>query len=591
MKDLVSRLLYGYLDALLNLQVKKTGEKLLDGALLCPACAHIHGRCFELLQPLVFAYSDSGKEEYLSAAEAIFAWAEHTVSCPDGSYLNDIGSDWKGTTVFACISLAEVLENYRSQLPEAFCLRISQRLEKALDFICVFKALEKNNINYQIGAAYALALGHKLFSEEKYAEKADFFLNFLPARITDSGLLSGEGGRYVGRGKPANLPVDIGYNVEETLLCLALLAELREDDKLKDTCFALLDSHQAFFLPDGGLDNSFGSRNYKWTYWGSRTTDGGDLAYLMYASRKPSFLQTVRQHLEQLEKCSTKGLLCGGPHYLTAGEPACIHHSFTRAKALAGMALYLQNHPLSPEVFRKDIGPAAKWQQEEKEIKYYPEISTYLIRNPYCRATVTAYDWLNSPTGHASGGSLSLLYLHGWGVVFSAGLNQYERREPFNMQIVRSIRHECLTPRIEWENEGEVYSSLYDTSAEMHLLGERIEVFGTLKNKSFEPACCAQKTVSYRFVYIFEEQRVSLYASAAQGHFICPVISPAGEALVQDENLSVRRDGKLLKLRARGSFDLPYGENRIFQLCPGFQALKCVFPLGQAWTGFDISLG
>ena len=33
-------------------------------------------------------------------------------------------------------------------------------------------------------------------------------------------------------------------------------------------------SHLAFLLPDGGLDNSMGSRSCKWTYWGSRTSDG-----------------------------------------------------------------------------------------------------------------------------------------------------------------------------------------------------------------------------------------------------------------------------------------------------------------------------
>ena len=35
-----------------------------------------------------------------------------------------------------------------------------------------------------------------------------------------------------------------------------------------------LRAHLEFMLPDGAWDNSWGTRNYKWTYWGSRTSDG-----------------------------------------------------------------------------------------------------------------------------------------------------------------------------------------------------------------------------------------------------------------------------------------------------------------------------
>lgn len=38
--------------------------------------------------------------------------------------------------------------------------------------------------------------------------------------------------------------------------------------------FEYVKSHLEFVLPDGAIDSSFGSRVNKWTYWGSRTSDG-----------------------------------------------------------------------------------------------------------------------------------------------------------------------------------------------------------------------------------------------------------------------------------------------------------------------------
>ena len=41
-----------------------------------------------------------------------------------------------------------------------------------------------------------------------------------------------------------------------------------------DQTVAALRTHMEFMLPDGAWDNSWGTRNYKWSWWGSRTSDG-----------------------------------------------------------------------------------------------------------------------------------------------------------------------------------------------------------------------------------------------------------------------------------------------------------------------------
>lgn len=95
--------------ALRNLQVRGTGNPRLDGGILCPACGRIHGRCWEAMYPFLHMAKVSGDESWIQAAQELFQWAEHVVSQPDGSYLNDLDSDWKGTTVFNVIQLADCL--------------------------------------------------------------------------------------------------------------------------------------------------------------------------------------------------------------------------------------------------------------------------------------------------------------------------------------------------------------------------------------------------------------------------------------------------------------------------------------------------
>lgn len=91
----VCALLQSWCDALLQYQIKNTGDPQLDGALLCPACQTIHGRCGELVYPLMTLCDRLGRQEYLDAARKLFDWSE-SLFCSDGAMLNDGQSMWKG---------------------------------------------------------------------------------------------------------------------------------------------------------------------------------------------------------------------------------------------------------------------------------------------------------------------------------------------------------------------------------------------------------------------------------------------------------------------------------------------------------------
>lgn len=105
----------------------------------------------------------------------------------------------------------------------------------------------------------------------------------------ENGLLYGEGQPAEHVTKRGCRPVDIGYNAEESIPSLILYAKTVGDSKLTEKLKEILRKLLVFMLPDGAWDNSFGTRNYKWTYWGSRTSDGCQSAYGIWGDEEPVF--------------------------------------------------------------------------------------------------------------------------------------------------------------------------------------------------------------------------------------------------------------------------------------------------------------
>lgn len=89
------------------------------------------------------------------------------------------------------------------------------------------------NINYPITCAYTMALAARLLGGAHFAAKAKQLADFAVAHITPDGLLYGEG-HCMTTVTPKNCrPVDLGYNVEESLPALILYAELTEDETVR----------------------------------------------------------------------------------------------------------------------------------------------------------------------------------------------------------------------------------------------------------------------------------------------------------------------------------------------------------------------
>ena len=569
--EICLKLLKEWCEKLLELQIHGTGQPTLDGGILCPACARVHGRCFDAIYPFLYLADKYQDNRYLEGAKALFDWAENTVLREDGSYVNDTSGPWKGITVFSVIQLIEALEYHGHLLDYNTKNKWENRIRKAADFLCNFKEFEVCNVNYRITNSLAMALCGEFFDDNSYRKRSVELAEMAEKCISETGLLIGEGRPVDGVSKKGCRPVDIGYNMEESLPSFTQYAFYVGDEKKKKLALKALKIHLKFMLEDGGIDNSFGTRNYKWTYWGSRTSDGCLMAYLMASELESDLAFGAYKNLMLLEKCTKDGFLYGGPHMWEKGELPCIHHGFSHAKVLAGIL----DRGLETR-FQDGILPRTKMEKPE----YWKELDTYLIPGDGWTATVTGYDWeyLKLPGGHASGGTISLLRDQKAGLILCAGMSHYTLKEAANMQLPLFEKHECITPRLEVEDGGIYYSSMFDYGCKIYEenLEDRyyLHVKGNLKDEN-------QNTLengTYEFHYEFHPKKLSVCVkTTCSGTFVLPIISKRGEEVKQKgQNLCIEKNKKNIQLEVlRGIMELPYGETeRIYNLVPGVEALK-----------------
>jgi hypothetical protein len=509
------------------------------------------------------------------------------VSRSDGSWINDVNlSSWQGITVFHAISLAEALHHHGTILDAATRKRWTDRLARAAKFLDPFISIETGNINYPVTAAFCFAICGQVLGDHHYLDRAHDLAHTALDYITPAGLLFGEGHPLRELSPKHCHPVDLGYNVEESLPSLAQYALLTNDKVVLDKTVAALRTHMEFMLPDGAWDNSWGTRNYKWSWWGSRTSDGCHPAYVLLADHEPRFREVAQRNLELMAACTHDNLLYGGPDYFSHGDLPCIHHTFTHAKALAAV---LDNSSANPEPAPRLSIP----RDEPYGIKTFTDIGTTLAAIGPWRATVTEYDWEyvehvqsgggNSGGGHASGGSLSLLYHQTLGPILTASMTEYQMIEISNQQAFRDYPHMPLTPRIEF-TAAKTYNSLSDFSATLTSASTpsqiTIEARGRLLTASHQPPPTGD--IHYHLTYRFTDTAAEITASADTQtpatplSFILPVISHSTEPFTQPDPQTIRitkpKGTLIIRTDATHALDsIP--TQRTFNLVPGFECI------------------
>jgi hypothetical protein len=580
-----AELLTTWCDGLLSHQVTAMQDPALHGALLCPACTLIHGRCGDALYPLLHLAHTTGDAKYLRAALAVNDWTERQVSRADGSWVNDVTlSSWKGITVFHTIALAEALHHHRSVLEVSTRKRWTDRLARAVKFLDGFISIETGNINYPITSSYAFALCGQVLGEPRYVERGRALAHAGLDYFTPNGLLFGEGHPLNQQSPKGCRPVDLGYNVEESLPALALYSLLTNDKAVLDQTVKALQAHMEFMLPDGAWDNSWGTRNYKWTWWGSRTSDGCHPAYALLADHDPRFAEAARRNLELMSSCTHNGLLCGGPDYFAHGYQPCIHHTFTHAKALATVLDRGKESAFAAK--------AALPRDEAYGVKTFPEIATSLAAIGDWRVTVTDYDWEyvehvqaggGSGAGHASGGALSLLYHQRLGPILAASMTEYAMIEISNQQVFTDAPHMTTTPRIECRTDN-TYTSLSDFEAVVTRKASStailIEARGRLLSSAHKPL--PEGEIQYHLTYRFTPDTVEIIATVnavdqpkSPIELIVPVISRSHEEFeLTSGSIRIAKPAGSLRVKTdtKAGF-APITKERTFNLVPGFECI------------------
>ena len=75
------KLLTEWMDTFLAYQCDNLHPSL-NGGVLCPACARIHGRIGDAVLPLMYLADKTHKEKYLLAAKRLMAWMEARCAIP-----------------------------------------------------------------------------------------------------------------------------------------------------------------------------------------------------------------------------------------------------------------------------------------------------------------------------------------------------------------------------------------------------------------------------------------------------------------------------------------------------------------------------
>jgi hypothetical protein len=591
-----AELLRTWCDGLIAHQETGITDDGVRGAFVCPACGIIHGRCGDTVYPLLRMARTTGDAKYVRAAVAVHEWSERQVSRADGSWVNDVTlSSWQGITVFHSIALAEALHHHGELLDAATRTQWMDRLARAAKFLDGFISIETGNVNYPVTASYCFALCGQVLGEAKYTERGRGLAHASLEQFTANGFLAGEGHPLKGVTAKGCRSVDLGYNVEESLPALAMYSLLTGDKVVLDETVKALRTHMEFMLPDGAWDNSWGTRNYKWSWWGSRTSDGCHPAYVLLAEHDAKFREVAWRNLELMAACTHEGLLYGGPDYFAAGYMPCVHHTFTHAKALATV---LDRGGAQLGVVERVALP----REEAYGLKSFPEIGTRLAAVGDWRATVTDYDWEyvedvqvgggGPGGGHATGGAMTMLYHHGLGPILTASMTEYKLIEISNQQVFRGGPHMTLTPRVEYvtgEGPKVTYTSLSDLEAVVTADDEepgavRFHARGRLLTANHQGVSGGD--VRYGFEYRISAGRVEILAEAfaANGapgtlRFILPVISRSGEAVAQPDAQTVRiakaNGTVVVRTFAPSGFETVPSE-RTFNLVPGFECVPLV---------------
>ena len=528
--------LYSLCDALLATQITNQADANF-GALVCPSTNPdnhpIHSRAAEAVYPFAVAYKNTNQTKYRDAAIRLGNWLVKIqgVSAPAGAWSEDWPTTgWNGTTADQLISLAGAYAIVKPLLSASENTNWNNSIVSAANY--VESTFPLGNVNYNAvgGAALRYSYGVVTNPPASWLTKADALINTntLP-NINSDTLLTGEG-----------QGVDLGYNSAQSIGYIALYAILTNDNAVKQRAADMLHAHYNFVYPNGSVDNSWGTRSYKFGYEsGTKTAPGVQFSFALLADMDPKFNTAGLKCLEYLrtKAINSGGWITYGPHakYHTSSTPPCNYQTFARAQNLALSIEY------GPDVTATAPFPA----QTQNWFKYFPTIKVAVVRTQKIMGTVSAYGaigqygYLNVPRG----GSLTNFWYEGFGdngFFQSSSVNSYARTEPRHMPIEGTLLP--LTPRVESTIGGTYYANLYETGGTMTVVQEtdnvRVTTTGSLCSAT-GTGSGVNFTIINRFYNDYVKKEITVSGSAQAFRIIEPIVNDSGTLFTMTNSSTV----------------------------------------------------
>lgn len=566
--------LYRLCDGLLATQNLKTGDKNY-GALVCPSTNPdnhpTHSRGGEAVYPFAVAFKKGGNAKYADAAVKLGNWmitVQNSAGAWGEAWPNYDG--WDGTTADQVISLAGAYAILKDRLTSAENTAWTNSIRRASDWIEA--NFPKGNLNYLPTGAVALKQASAVIpgAPSKWMTKAEALMKTTMQSVNPDDFITGEG-----------MGIDLGYNIAQTIGYVALYGILTDNKADVDFAARVLKTHAKFMYPNGAIDNSWGTRSYKWMLEsGSKTAPGIPFSFGLVADRDPAFLRGAQLSVDFLSGyyIGKDNLIPYGPHASrhAGSNPPCIYSSFARAQSLATVIEYGPSATASAPI----PSEAGNWSQ------YFPTAKTALLRTDKIMATVTAYDGIlqYDRSEVVRGGSITNLWFEGYGplgFLQTSSQTIYTREEDMHMPTEGTLLP--LTPRI--ERPGASYATnLFDEKAALAVASEAggaaysATATGVLRTSGGGSA-----GVNFTWVHGFaaDSYTSEVTVSAAKGvDIVEPFVDNAGNryALAGDSVFRITTvEGGEWELRvtsSTGPFTLASGEEKSKYWSP-FPGLDC----------------
>jgi hypothetical protein len=543
------------------------------GALVCPSTnpqAHpAHSRGAEAVYPFAVAYKRVNDVKYANAAVKLGNWLI-TIQNAAGAWGEDWpGHDgWDGTTADQLISMAGAYAILKDRLTPAENTAWINSMRRSADWIEA--NFPKGNLNYLPTGAVALKVASNVIANPpaKWMTKAGSLMATTVASVNSDDFIIGEG-----KG------IDLGYNIAQSIGYIALYGILTNTKIYVDMAARVLKVHNKFMYPNGAMDNSWGTRSFKWTFEsGTKTAPGIPFTFALLADRDPAFNRGAQLSVEFLagNYIGDKNLEIYGPHasrHATSSTP-CIYSSFARAQSLATAIEYAPAAAASAPI----PSETKNWSQ------YFTTARTALIRTDKIMATVTTYGEIGqySRPEVVRGGSITNLWFEGYGplgFLQVSSQTNYTREEDMHMPIEGALLP--LTARI--EKPGAAYAAnLYDDKATLALAadgdGWKATAAGSLKDIN-GAATAGTFTWVHRFFKDSYASEVTV-GSAAGVRIVEPFVDLSGNqyALAGDSAFRITTAGggiwEVRVTSSTGPFTLASGEDKAKYWSP-FPAVDC----------------